>query len=45
MSSEQYIYSRNKMYSYVEVVRTYNLVLDFGFVLNLEQTFLYSKFG
>ena len=45
MGSEQNIYSRNKMSSIMEVIRTYHLILTNGFVLDLEKTFYIPSFS
>ncbi|KAH9760840.1 Integrase catalytic domain-containing protein [Citrus sinensis] len=45
MESERAIYSGNKMPSRVEVVRTYRLVLNSGFVLDLDKTFYIPSFS
>ncbi|KAH9668656.1 Integrase catalytic domain-containing protein [Citrus sinensis] len=45
MESERAIYSGNKMPSRVEAVRTYRLVLNSGFVLDLDKTFYIPSFS
>ena len=45
MSSEQCIYSGNKMCSHVKVVGTCSLFLSSGFILNLEKTFYVPSFS
>ena len=45
MESEGAIYSGNKMPSHVEAVGTYKLVLNSGFVLDLDKTFYIPSFS
>ena len=45
MRSEQCIFSRNKMRSHVEAIRTCNLILSSSFVLVLEKTFYIPSFS
>ena len=45
MSSEQCIYSRNKMHSHVEAIGTCSLVLSSGFILNLVKIFYIPSFS
>ena len=45
MGSEHYIYSRGKMSSHVESIRTCNLVLSSVFILHLEKTFYVPRFS
>lgn len=42
--SEQGIYSSNLMHLHVEAIRTFRLVLNFGFDLDLENIFYVPKF-
>ena len=44
MGSEQNVLSSNKVDSYVESIGTCNLVLDNGYVLDLERTFYIPSF-
>ncbi|KAF7831627.1 Retrovirus-related Pol polyprotein from transposon TNT 1-94 [Senna tora] len=45
VGNEQYIYSGNKMGSHVEAIGTCRIILDTGFVLNLERTFYVPSFS
>ena len=45
VGSEQNVLSGNKVDSHVESIRTYSLVLDNGYVLDLERTFYIPSFS
>ena len=45
VGSEQNVLSGNKVGSHVESIRTYSLVLDNGYVLDLERTFYIPSFS
>ena len=45
MSSEQFILSGNKMGSHMEAIRTCYLILDGGFVLEVQMTFYVPSFS
>jgi hypothetical protein len=43
--NEQRVYSGNKSYSHVEVVRTLTLILKSGYVLDLDNVFFIPRFS
>jgi transposase InsO family protein len=43
-SNEQWVYSGNKLFSHVEAVGTFRLILKTGYVLDLENVFFIPCF-
>jgi hypothetical protein len=42
-SNEQRVYSGNKLFSRVEAIGTFRIILKSGYVLDLENVFFYSR--